>query len=876
MLGAVSCSTEKDSWIHRGYHDMTAHYNGYFNARELIKETRNSYEAEYTEDYTTILPVYIYPDNEGVSSFLQPMEAAVEKTSVVITKHSMPNAENIRQRKKTEYCKWIDDNWLVMGQANFFARDFEEAVNIFKYVKGTYPSQSIIYNADLWLAKCAIEVEDYGTALSILELTEETALEYEKNPPKKPSKSKSVEYYDIARPIGRFTVAPEPPKHFLGELYQTKADMHLRKEEWGKATESLENAIKHTKNKKTKTRLTFILAQVYEEMGDKSSARNYYELVTKMTAPYEMEFYATIYKALLYDGGDTRGLRAQLLKMIKDEKNKDYLDQIYFVLAELDLAEGNKEGGIENLKLSAKNSTSNSVQKAKTYLRLGDIYYDDKSFPKAKTYYDSTLTVIDQQHENYDQIVERSEGLTALVRNLDIYETQDSLLTLVYKGEKHYLRVIDDIIEEKRKKDEEEFEARQNMPSTGDAGGGVQDFGSGANWYFYNEQAKAFGAGEFKRTWGDRPLEDDWRRSDKSSEMITGIQGDEEETPNAPENDPYAREYYLKNLPLTDSAVDSSHTLIASALYQLGIIYKDKLNEPKTSNDYFEELVKRYGGTESSLAARYQLYLAYKGDGNFGKSDIHKNVILDDYPDSEYAKIIKNPNFKKEEEIARKKHGTEYDKTFDQYIGGAYPEVISKCDEVVARRESNDFIPKYLLLKAYALGQEDADDLDPIQQSLEKLVADYGETEEGIKAKRILERLKNQSSIQGVSSGSSNYIYNSEMEHFFVLVFPNDGSNINPVKRGMADFNGNNFASKNLKIRNTFIGKDDQIVVVRSFPNKEAAQNYLKIFKKDTKDLRGISDKYEYFVITHKNYASLFIEKDLEGYREFYQKNYSN
>ncbi len=879
VLFIMACSTQKETWLNRGYHNMTAHYNGYFNAREIIKETKRTHVENFQQDYTQIIPIYLNPDDETVSNFQQPMETAIEKITVVISKNSMPNPEKLKRKKKEEWCKWIDDNWMVMGQAYFYKREFDDANTYFKYVKAQYPSQQIVFDADIWLAKTAIEMEDYGTALSTLELLEEAIKEAEaeakksksKKKKKKKSRSKSFKKYNIQRPINKFTPPPVPPKNLKSEVYINLADLHLRKGDYQEAIPRLEQAIEHNKSRKMRTRLTFILAQVHEELGNVSEARKYYEKVTKMTAPYEMEFYATINKALLFDGNDTKGLRAQLIKMSKDEKNKDFLDQIYYVLAELDFKEGDKDGGIAYLEKSAKYSTSNNIQKAKTYVRLADIYYSDKAYPKSKVYYDSSLTVIDETYENYDEIFDRSEGLTSLVKNLDVYHTQDSLLTLVEKGENHYMKVIENKIHEKQRLDEEKFNERQNAPSTGTTNN--NNFGSGAKWYFYNESAKSFGVNEFKQIWGDRPLEDNWRRSDKTVAGLGTFGDGEDEDQNSPENDPYAPEYYLKNLPLTDEAQAESNTKISEALYNLGVIYKDRLGEPKTGISYFEKLVQRYNDTKESLPGMYQLYLTHKAEGNMPESDKYKKMILDKFPDSEYAKIIRNPNFKKEEELAKKKHGNEYNKVFDMYLAGDYETTIDKCKEVVNRRESNVYVPKYLLLQAFALSMKDSKNLDAIQKPLESLVDNHSETEEGVRAKNILERLKNQNSIKGVKAGNSSFVYNSEMEHFFVLIFPNSAGSINQVKKTISNFNNSNYSSKGLKVRNSFIDTDNQIIVVRSFNDKKIAEQYLKSFSTSSKT-KDLSGKYKNFIITHKNYASLFIEKDIDGYMEFYKKNY--
>ena len=859
-----SCSTEKDAALNRGYHNMTAHYNGYFNAGEKIKESLASYEKGYQEDFETILPIYIYPGEDEASNMLEPMNVAVEKTTKVINKHSMPMQD--KKRKNEEWCAWIDDNYLVMGRAEFFKREYEQCERLFNYIKINYPKESSIYPASLWLAKTYIEEGKYADAETELQglealIQEQLDAKADKDAKKQPKKDKKG---NKIKPV------PEFPKKLKDDLVIIYADMYLRKKDYSNAKEKLVEAIEITKNRKTKTRLTYILAQIHEELGDNQAASGTYDKVTKMTAPYEMEFYAKIKRALLYNGSDTKSLKAELKKMLEDEKNKDYLDQIYYALADIELKEGNKEQGIEYLELSAANSTTNKRQKAKTYIKLADINYSDKEFRIAKTYYDSCVSVIDEKHPDYIQISDRSEGLTALVKNLEVVEMQDSLLNLVAKGEKYYLKEIDNIIEAKREADRLKSEERMNSMEFD--GPKTTDFGDGANWYFYNPQAKSFGYKEFKKIWSDRKLEDDWRRKNKNSVTFDEFGGGEGAETVA-ENDPYAPEYYLKNLPLTEEKIVESNTSIAQGLYNLGVIYKNQLNEPERSAFYFEELIRRYKESENSLPGMYQLYLMYKEQGKHALSGNHKNTILSDYPKSEYARIINNPNYKKEEEALRKVHGSEYDQVYNIYARKDYSGTITKCNEVIARREENSFIPRYLLLKANALGAKKAT-LDEIEEPLEVLVKNHKDTEEGVIASSILERLRNKASLDNAKAGNSTYIYNSEMEHFFVLVFPNNAGKVKNVTTKISNMNSAKYGNKGLKIKNTFINSDNQIVVVRSFDNKKAAMAYYKVFMNDNKYVKAFNSKYEYFVVTHKNYAAMFLEKDFKEYLEFFKQNY--
>ena len=106
-----SCSTKKKTWFHRTYHNTTAKYNGYFNGKESLKIGLRKIQ-EHKDDYTQILPIYPTGDLKGLKKTHSHMDKAIRKASIVIQKHSI-------KIKGKEYCKWIDDNYLLLGMAIF-------------------------------------------------------------------------------------------------------------------------------------------------------------------------------------------------------------------------------------------------------------------------------------------------------------------------------------------------------------------------------------------------------------------------------------------------------------------------------------------------------------------------------------------------------------------------------------------------------------------------------------------------------------------------------------------------------------------------------------------------------------------------------------
>jgi hypothetical protein len=530
------------------------------------------------------------------------------------------------------------------------------------------------------------------------------------------------------------------------------------------------------------------------------------------------------------------------------------------------MKEGKKDDGINNFLSSAKYSTTNSRQKTRTYHRLGDIYYNDQNFPQAKAFYDSCMTVVTEEYEAYPVIKNRSEGLADLVANLFAFQENDSLLTLVNCGEKCYLDKIDDIIAD-FKENERIRRLDQDRPAPRRGGGGT------GGWYFYNADAMAFGVIEFRKIWGDRVNEDNWRRLNKA-QMISEDGGEDKELV-AAESDPNNREYYIKNLPLTEEAQQHAHEKIAISLYNLGVIYKERFNDKQKAEYYFLEAVKRYSPDIKCLASSFQLYMMQKEMGKNSDAEKQKQFILREFPESDYARIIKDPDYLKKKELAAKKQEFEYMEAYRLYETEKYAEALEITALALADKD-NAFAPKYLLLKAYSLGSLPDKDNEKIAEPLKDCVERFPSTDEGARAKKILDNMRREQSLNQAQAGTSAYVYNANMEHHFVLLYPNNKVNANQVKRAFSDFNNSSFASKGYKVSNTFLNPQTQMILIKGFNDKDEADRYFKAYLADNTHVGNYQSTQGFtaFTITHKNYATFFLEKNVEGYLGFYKANY--
>ena len=836
------CSTEKNSAINRGYHNVTARYNGYFNAKESVNEGIGKLNDSHKENYEEILPIYVYGDESAARSVYPQMDRAIEKSSYVINNHSM-------YIKKVEYCSWIDDSYFLIGKASFYKKDFEKAEEMLVYVASEYKEDPIRFDAMLWLARTYIESEEFSNARGYLDKCN----------------------------------VDEFPEKKLAELKAVKADFYLKQENYESAAKELKNALEFTKRREDKVRLTFILAQVYKESGDSKNAIRYYDAVLKLNPEYEMGFYANIHSALAHEGGNSGPIKTKLKEMAKDEKYEEFFDQIYYALAELELKENNKEKGIEYLELSYEKSIINDDQKAKSFNRLADIYFDDERYILSQNYYDSTVSFVDKSQPEYPEILERRNSLTRLVKDILVISKEDSLQHLSTLPKAEQERVVDDIIseiiaDEERIKAEEEANAlnAQNTPTNPKI-----NQGTSTDWYFYNESTIAFGKSEFKKKWGTRKLEDNWRRKNKSSTASNGFDidyGELEdlgiEDTNATSRDLKSPRYYLQNIPNSKSKMNKSHNRIIAALYDLGLVYKEKLNDNKQAIITFEDLVTRYDTSKYHVSAYYQLFRMFTESSNSARANEYKNKVLKGFPKSQYAKLIQNPSYLDNEKNQASDASMFYEKTYQLYKEKLFMRVINNSDKADSTYKGNALLPKFHYLKAQSLGETDS--VIVYQEALETLIKNYPDSPEAEVAKRTLAYLSKGEPVEGKENESAiNYKFKADAKHHLIIILPKDGVDMNKAKIAVSDFNRKYYKSDELKISSTVLSNGERLIIVKAFNNVFKGMDYYKSFDENTDILKTIKEStITKFVISVSNYPEFYKANDIDGYQSFFDINY--
>jgi len=870
-LFILSCSTESNTFINRSYHGATARYNGYFNANELLRLGLSSYRTSLKENYYEILVIDPLPSEKEVTSMYSAIDTAIAKCTKVIQNHSMPS-NDIPSKKKEEHNPWIDENWLTIGQASFYRRDYDAAIKNFRYIKKFYKNDPTLYVAELWIAKTNIALKKYTEAGFNLDYLDK-AIEDEKER-KTANKGVSNKLNSLkSKKDKKEEKIAKFPKKIKFDLAKTKAYLALKINNKEDAITFLKESLKFAKKQNDKARVNFILGQLLEAIGNREEAKYHFGRVLKYNTNYEMQFASRIKRAFM--GGSLK-LQKELMKMLRDPKNAEFKDQIYYALADMELQKGNIAQAKVYLTSSAFYSTSNTRQKGMAYEKLGNLSFKERNYVHAQKYYDSCAIVITDEYPNFEGIKLKAVKLKDLVAAVETSYFEDSVQKIAKLSDKDRTKFIENVIEQ-TKKEEERRKKQEALRLLALQKTQAADQNSGGNkGYWDNPKLKTDGYDEFRRLWGrDRLNEDDWRRSEKiivasfseKDSILT-----EEVIAKAEKIDTLTVDYLIKNIPLTDSAFKVSQIRMVEAYYNAGVIYKDQLNEPEMAEHQLLLVINQSFENDMTLPAAFQLYKLFEGKNN-SKANEHKEFILNHFPNSDYANFLRDPDYfikKKEfDKIAR----DEYITLLERYNNELYPLVVAKASEMIENEKNNIYRAKYLLLKAMALGMMN-EDKTLMKPDLEMLVKEYNDTEEGERGKELLSILEKGISESKEVDFTKKSIYTFESNvTFYMLVFLDDKQSLNSEKSNVVDFDREFFSRLELKVSSKIYGGGQNVIFIDEFKDIQSAKEYVSSFKSTKKHLGDLQNNKIIF-ISKKNLKALFETSKLSEYEDFLIENY--
>lgn len=887
-LLTAGCSTEKNTGVSRAYHNLTSHYNVYFNGKESLRAGIDKINNSVEDDYSKVLPLFKSSNPATANAATSDMDNAILKGSKLIQTHSITKKPKRKKNRSKSYLEfvsqeefnnWVDDAYTLMGKAYFYQHNFLSAIENFNYVVRKFPNDPSTFEANIWLIRCYNEMERF------------------------------VEAYELIQVL---QAEQKFPKKLEGELAAVTADYYARQLLYSEGIPFLSIAVKQADKKEDRLRYTYILAQWYQETGNTEKASHTFREVTHMNPPYKMAFNAQISAAGTFTGsGDAEKLKKELRKMLRDKKNLEFRDQIYYAIGNISMKEGNKEKAKEEYTKSASLSSANMYQRALSCLTLAQIYFDELNYKNAQSYYDSAMVVIDENYPDYQKISDRYHSLTRLTDNLYTVEREDSLQRIAAMSENERNVMIDQWIaqaaeaEEKARKKEAAQLTDRNFFRSNESRFGLGQQQERAGWYFYSPTTVAYGKVEFERLWGKRKLEDNWRRVDKRTVSEDFIAENEDSILGAnPQvkkvTDVKTREYYTQNLPVNDSLMNVSHNQIRNALFNAGRIFKTEFSNYTRSSEAFEDLNKRYPDNTFALASYYELYDLNVKTNNPERSEYYKNVIVNQYPDTKYAKYLLNANYFIELEARADSVNRLYQRAFLEFKNGHYLQAGQITEQIQTMQPDSTLIPKIKFIETVSDGTQS--NWEGFANLLNNYIAAYPKAEPKPLAEQILKLIQDSTlanyqnlvdigylndqiqnsellaeNNRGADPFEGKFSYDEDLLHYFVIAWPKNANvDLNRLKFDIANYNIDHYTKIDFEVESQSLNNNTAILLVRSLGDKEQGLIYFRSIIKQRSVFQALQDvKYVNFVASSTNFREITTDKDYAEYLKFFVLNYS-
>ncbi len=872
MLIVYACNPNKEKWLNKKWHSLVGHYNIYFNGEQKLNDAIEVLNKGHVNDFNNILAIFPYGNDAAAKGVLNILDEAMKKFSGTIQLHKVGS--------------YTDEAWFAIAKTHFFKRDYYACQEAMQYMISKYPLEYKNLST-AWIAKSYMGLG-------------------------KPMEAEAV--------IGLVLSSKNINKKDVTEVYLTAADVNIKLEKYKSAIENLNKVFAEgSLNKDQKIRYRFILGQLYSLANDNINAIYNFNKVISLVPSYEFAFNANINITRLYNINDKKAVnmvRKSLKKMAKDDKNTDYLGQIYYELGKLELSQKNYQPAIISFKKSIQNSNTAANQKAKSCYELAKLYFDLKEYKFAKAYYDTTASTFDKNEKNYPIIIGTKNVLNDLINNLTVYETEDSLQMLSKLSKKDLSRKVEEWILADNKKKEQEIKAARNQKiiensiaanqnqtaNNTNAPVAFDNSANGSQWYFYNTNLSNSGANEFfnSRKWGNRLNEDYWRLSQKekpskpNSEKDSTEEGEnvkpkdtakeknKDEVASNKDSDKQAdifgdknKDAWVKNIPYSNQAIENSNLNMLEALHNIGTIYYSKIKNYKEAITYFNILQSKFPNSEYEPETWYYLHKSHIENKESKNASKYKDDLLNNYPNNTYALLLLGKPINTASTDANKEVVVLYDSVFNAFKLGNYQTVFDLKAQVDKKYPGNLLRPKFELINALAIGKTSK--IEEYKLALLSVSKEFPKTDVALKADEILailNKAKETTIVQKKDSILAEFNMDANDKYYYVFAVKDAKANYTEFVEKLYAYNEAYASEDNLKV-NALMGNEGyQYILIREFPNQKKAEDYYKGIVANnviTSKLK-VNQPYLDFVISITNYKNVMRDKQMDKYYNFYKK----
>ena len=860
VIFLAACSSQRNTFTNRAFHNLSSHYNAYFLADTKIKAAENEVIENYKEDYTQILPVFIPIDSATIQKNKVSLDSARELSSKAIDWHRIS--------------KWVDDSYYLIGKIDYLQARVDDAKNTFRYVNSQSKDKDLRHKALISLLHGYIDQDAVEEA------------------------NFTIDYLSKETDINRDNTF---------DLYKTLAYYYEKRADQNGVIGALDRALNYTSDKKERSRLYFILAQRYQREGLDALAFDYFQKSLEGNPAYERSFFATLFAqqvAELNASKDLKKVRNYYENLYKDSKNKDLKDVVIFERALFEEKQNDIPLTLELLHQAAKEPGSIPRVKGYIYQKLAEIKLDQfKDYRATKYYLDSALSFIQAEDPVVQQLKEKKASLDTYVFHFERIDKNDSLIQLAsLPKEEQVLRVQEFISSEKQRlADLKKEDVPTKSTSIFDNLLAFGDTGNESTFYFGNGAALQQGAIEFVRTWGNRPLQDNWRRkaalfqSSTQPEPLSSAAATGAEAPSDSTGLP-SLETLLASIPKSPAQLEQANSDLEESYFEMGKVLFFQLKEPQRSGQYLNQLIQKYPKTVKKPEAYYLLYLGQKE--LMRNADTYAQLLNIEFPESPYTFSVNNP-----QAGAGNKGSLEsakgYEQAYETYYSGNYSQARELIFATLEKYPLTRNTEKLLLLNAMVTGKQES--REQFKFKLEEFIQNAKEPELITLAKAMLQPLltseelaakaspldvvkenpvtENDESKEKVSETGvkeSPYKATDDQTHIFVVALtPAEVETAKNLLGDLEAFHTQSFGNARLRTGNMNLSAQLSIFIISPFSNAEKAMNYLKIYQEKFTSI-GLKEevKANSFFISIENFQVLNKTKDLEEYLQFFTSTY--
>ncbi len=909
LMAITSCSTKKNTSATRFFHATTARFNTLYNGQVAYREGREAQQKGHVEDYTRLLPIYTCTNKKTAELGKGNFETAITKSEKAIKLHSIKKRPTTSAGKRKtakekaylarkEFNPYLYHAWFLMAESQFRRGEFIEAASTYNYILRIYSTQpSITSVAKARLARCYVAL---GWA------------------------------YDAEDILGKMK-RDSTTRQGTIEKENTEAAYRILTGQYQEAIPSLRATIAHTQGKTERARLYFLLGQLYRETGNNAMAYKALSRVRKASPPYEMAFNASILQTEVMPKSKFSQMISRLRRMAKSDKNKDYLDQVYYAMGNIYLGVQDTARCIGSWEKGVEEATKSGPSKAVLLLRLSQMYWQREDYINAARTYKACVAILDKEHPERKESERRSEILSELEPHLSTIKLQDSLQALARMTEPEYTAAIDRVIEALKKKEKEEAKkAARNGTANSTAGTQAGNAATGTGrtqqaqaaspasgqkgaWYFYNPATVKRGEEEFRKRWGQRPNVDYWRISNRQSLPGGGEEGgaqmseeqadslygtggaetaDEEEQARKDSlaNDPHHREYYLKQIPFTEEQMQESSGLLSEALYKAGILEQERLEDFPLAERTMLRLLADYPDHDGLDDIYYHLFLLYGRTGRADEAQKYRDLLLQEYPQGQLATLLGSPYYEMIARQGRHMEDSIYARAYQSYQQGDYAQV--EREYAFSTQNFPQGVHRARMLFVRAMANLYGGERDTFMVSLKEVVQKYPKEEvtqlasaivKGLdEGRQLMDERLDASSIwarrtrqEGAdSTGAAKPLSDERYSNFvFLLAYPTASLDEDRLLYEMARYNFTSYMVRNFDIEITE-DRGLRLMAIKGFLSYDEVHAYAQKLYADEHMgtlLKGIRS----LLVSEENMKLIGTEYSFDDYKQFYDSHFA-